>query len=254
MQALMMRRSAHRTRLREEKTGCINLSLPDLAPSSTGPGNFSGKPRRTLSTTTTTRRCDSCVFTKRCTIPFTSANRSSIFIATFKLKAFLSEALFQLLKQFTMVSYVAHRRVIPSPESSEILTPSNLSDLLIPPYHIHRCITGSRTVNTPPILTIFSSFACTSRSEPGPYFLLVGGQESELMGSVLGVAAERVSLSSSPNPIQTLTTDIINVAMRLKGSVVAHHPLPSASSYSAKPIANNFKLLNVIELPEVAAK
>ena len=37
-------------------------------------------------------------------------------------------------------------------------------------------------------------------------------------------------------------------------SVVARHPLPSASSYSAKLIANNFKLLNVIELPEVAAK
>ena len=37
-------------------------------------------------------------------------------------------------------------------------------------------------------------------------------------------------------------------------SVVAHHPLPSAFSYSTKPIANNFKLLNVIELPEVAAK
>ena len=31
-------------------------------------------------------------------------------------------------------------------------------------------------------------------------------------------------------------------------SVVAHHPLPSASSYSSKPITNNFKLLNVIEL------
>ncbi|KAF2597665.1 hypothetical protein F2Q68_00008803 [Brassica cretica] len=37
-------------------------------------------------------------------------------------------------------------------------------------------------------------------------------------------------------------------------SVVAHHPRPSATSYSAKPIANNFKLLNIIELPEVAAK
>ena len=33
-------------------------------------------------------------------------------------------------------------------------------------------------------------------------------------------------------------------------NVVAHHLLP----FAAKPIANNFKLLNVIELPEVAAK
>jgi len=37
-------------------------------------------------------------------------------------------------------------------------------------------------------------------------------------------------------------------------SVVAHNTLPSASSYSAKPIAYNFKLLNVIELPKVVAK
>ncbi|KAH0898029.1 hypothetical protein HID58_047597, partial [Brassica napus] len=38
------------------------------------------------------------------------------------------------------------------------------------------------------------------------------------MGSLRGVAAEMVSLSSSPNPIQTLSADIIYFAMRPKGS------------------------------------
>ncbi|KAF2602203.1 hypothetical protein F2Q70_00028272 [Brassica cretica] len=58
---------------------------------------------------------------------------------------------------------------------------------------------------------------------------------------------------NEPSPLISPPTKAKSVASR-NSRVVAHHPLPSASSYSAKSIANNFKLLNVIELPEVAAK
>ncbi|KAG5375163.1 hypothetical protein IGI04_039759 [Brassica rapa subsp. trilocularis] len=44
-----------------------------------------------------------------------------------------------------------------------------------------------------------------------PLLRVVVGQESELKGSLLGVNAVQVSSSSSPNPIQTLTADIIDL-------------------------------------------
>ncbi|KAL0677875.1 hypothetical protein Bca4012_005856 [Brassica carinata] len=53
-----------------------------------------------------------------------------------------------------------------------------------------------------------------------------------------------LKIKQSYSMIKTVQEDFCNN----EWSVVAHHPLPSASSYSAKPIANNFKLLNVIEL------
>ncbi|KAF3519170.1 hypothetical protein DY000_02058492 [Brassica cretica] len=46
---------------------------------------------------------------------------------------------------------------------------------------------------------------------------VVAGQEAELRRSQLGVTAVRVSSSSFQNPIQTLTTDIVDVPMQFKG-------------------------------------